>query len=344
MVEIKKHKMKDIESTIIDVQLDDIEVRLMNYGAMLLQIYTRDNKGDFEAVLIQYDQLESYVNNDPFFNATVAPYAGRISNARFTLNDTEYLLDQNHLDTECLHSGSETLAFQLFDYEVKEYEDHVDVIFTYHKKATESLFPGNQDVTITYKIYDTTVEMNYTVTTDQDTLVNITNHAYFNLSGDLKDTILNHKVKMNASRALELNDKFSPIGVYDCRGTHLDFTTMKKVKDNFYEGIYDRNEKGIDNPLLLDTVGLQYKQVDLIEEQSGRTLEIYTTYPCVVCYTHNHINDLDLLFGKKHVRHMGICFEMQYEPNGINVEGLHDSILRKEDTYNETIVFRFGIK
>jgi aldose 1-epimerase len=342
MYSVNKYQIGNQEITFIDIVLKNIDVTLMDYGAAILNINTPNKEGVKESVVIAYNEPTSYIEDSNFFNATVAPFAGRISNAEFKLNGETYKLDQNHLETECLHSGGDTLSFTCFDYEVNETKEYTEVIFTTHKK--ERTFPGNQDYTVTYKIYDSTVEMKYHVTTDKDTLVNITNHAYFNLSGNLDRTILDHKLYMNASRALKLDNKFSPQGIYDARGTHLDFTEMKQVKDNFFEGIYDLNEKGIDNPLLLDQVGLDIKQVELIDDVSGRTLEVYTSYPCVVCYTHNHINEKKLLFDKEHVRHMGICFEMQYEPNGINVEGLHDSILRKNEEYNETIIFKFGIK
>lgn len=343
MYAINKVKVENKEFVLIDVVLKDIEVTLMNYGATILSVNTRDKLGELGTVVLAYNELASYIENDPHLNATVGPFAGRISKATFTLNGREYKLDKNHLDTECLHSGNEGLAFQFFDYQVSVTDNHTEVVFTYHKKELQSNFPGNQVFKVIYKIYGTSIEMNYVVTTDQDTLVNLTNHAYFNLSGNLERNIMEHKVWMNASRGLTLNEKFSPIGVYDLNGNHLDFTTMKKVQDNFFDGIYDLPELGIDNPLLLDEVGLNIKQVEMIDEESGRTLEVYTTYPCVVCYTHNHINESKLLFDKEHVRHMGICFEMQYEPNGINVPGLHDSILRKGEVYNETIIFKFGL-
>lgn len=342
MYSVNKHKVGNQEIAFIDIMLPDLEVTLLNYGAMILNVFTKDKKGEMSSVVIAYENIESYLEDSNFFNATVAPFAGRISNAEFKLNDKIYKLDQNHLDTECLHSGDDTLSFTCFDYEVIQKENGVDVVFTTQKK--ERKFPGNQDYKIIYKIYGSSIEMNYIVTTDQDTLVNITNHAYFNLSGNLSDTIMDHKVFINSSKALKLDDKFSPTGIYDSRGTHLDFKEMKKVKDNFFEGIYDLNEKGIDNPMMLDQVGLDVKQVEMVDEKTGRTLEVYTSYPCVVCYTHNHINKKRLAYGNEHVRHMGICFEMQYEPNGINVEGLSDSILRKGEEYNETILFKFGLK
>lgn len=342
MYSINKVKVKDQEITLIDIILDDIEVTLMDYGAAILNINTKDRSGEKGNVVLGYNDPTSYIEDGQFFNATVAPYAGRISNAEFTLNGIKYQLDKNHLDTENLHSGGDTLSFTCYNYEVNEYEDMVEVVFTVHKK--ERAFPGNQDHVVIYKIYGTTIEINYQVTTDKDTLMSITNHAYFNLSGNLSKDIMDHKLWMNSSRALSLNEKFSPQGIYDSTGTHLDFSMMKHIKDNFFDGIYDRPELGIDNPLLLDSVGLDIKQVELLDEESGRTLEVYTTYPCVVCYTHNHINEKTLLFGKEHTKHMGICFEMQYEPNGINVEELNSGILKKGETYNETIIFKFGLR
>jgi aldose 1-epimerase len=342
MYSSKTYNAKGLEFTFIEVSTAQMKVTLMDYGATIMSVFTPDKFGKKELVVMAYDTLDAYVENNTYLNATIGPFSGRISNATYTLDGKEYHIDQNHLDTENLHGGSETFAFRFFDYDIKEEEDKT--IVTFSLENPESDFPGKQTIKVIYTIFDSTIQIDYQAKTDKDTLLNMTNHAYFNLSGDLKHTILDHDLYINSSKALTLNDKFSPIGVESSLGTHLDFTKKKPVKDNFYDGIYDRNEKGIDNPLLLDQQGLSIKQVELSDPVSKRRLRVYTTYPCVVCYTHNHINDLPLLFHEDHPKHMGICFEMQYEPNGINVEGLHDSILKKGDTYKETIVFEFGIE
>jgi aldose 1-epimerase len=341
---INKYKVNDLEFTFIEVSYQDFKVTLMDYGATILSIFAPDKDGKKELVVLAYDNLASYINNEMHVNATVGPTSGRIANAMFTLNGETYHLDQNHLKTENLHGGKDGISFKFFDYKVEELEDKTNVIFTYHILEGTSSYPGGQTINVIYTITNGIVEITYHATTTKDTLMNLTNHAYFNLSGNLKSKILDHQLYMNSSRSLILNDKFSPIGVESSIDSHLDYRKMKPVKDNFYEGIYDRPEKGIDNPLLLDNIGLNVKQVELVDPVSKRCLEVYTTYPCVVCYTHNHVNDNHFLFDKKNVPHMGICFEMQYEPNGINVKGLNDGILKANETYNETIIFKFSVK
>ena len=340
MHSINKYIANRREITFIELKNENISVTFMDMGATLISIFTKDKHGKSESILMAYKNLKDYIEGEMYLNATIGPFSGRIANASFTLNNKKIKLEKNFFKTENLHGGFETLAYKVFDYKVEENK----VIFTYRKKKECSKFPGNQTFKITYTLSDNDLLIEFEANTDEDTLVNLTNHAYFNLSGNLKSNIMDHTLQINSSKTLELNEKFAPVGVKETLPKQLDFKKEKHIKDNFYEGIYDLPEKGIDNPLLLDEVSFDIPQVILKDSKSGRKMEVYTTYPCVVVYTHNHPDKRPLLFGAKHEMHMGICFETQYEPNGINVEGLNKSILKKEDTYYEKTKLTFSIE
>lgn len=345
MISINKYTARQREFTFIELKRDKISATFMDYGATILNINTEDAKGNSESVLLAYDNLSSYIENNMFLNATVGPFSGRIDKASFKIDDNTYKLDQNVKGTSMnLHGGKETIAFKFFNYKILEEKEYDKVTFTYRKKEELSHFPGNQTFKIIYTLKDDSLLIEFKASTDKDTLVNLTNHAYFNLSGNLKSDVMDHYLQINASKTCELNDEFSPIAIKDAIGTQLDFKDTKQIKDNFFDGIYDLPEKGIDNPMLLDEVSFDIPQVRLSDPVSKRVMEVYTTYPCVVVYTHNHPDFKDLLFGVEHKNHMGICFETQFEPNGINVEGLHDSILRKGQEYHQKTLLKFFLK
>lgn len=344
MHSIKKYTARQRKFTFIELKNENISATFMDYGASILSIFTKDEQGNSESILMAYDNLKNYVGNDLYLNATIGPFSGRIDNAKFTLNNKEYKLDKNFMNISNLHGGKETLAFKFFDYKIEETAEYSRVIFKYRKKTVQSKFPGKQTFKIIYTLYDDSLLIEFHAKTDEDTIVNLTNHAYFNLSGNLKTDVLNQQLQINSSKSLMLNEVFSPIGVQDSRGTHLDFRTMKPIKENFFDGIYDRPEKGIDNPLLLDTVSFDVPQVVLKDPKSKRFMKLYTTYPCVVVYTYNHPDNNKFLFGAENKKHMGICFETQFEPNGMNVEGLSNSILRKGENYYEKTLLTFGVE
>jgi len=309
-----------------------------------MSIYTPDKNGNSETCLLAYDQLESYIDNDIYLNATIGPTSGRIAGATFKINDQTYTLDKNFLGTENLHGGTETFARKIFNYAIFEENNQTQVTFTYRKHGINSKYPGNQEISVIYTVSSLGLLIEYIGKTDMDTLLNMTNHAYFNLSGNLKTNILNHELQVNSSKTIELNDNFVPYKVIDSKGTHLDYRKRKIISDNFCSGIYLRKENGIDNPLLLDDTNFQTRQVLLKDPISKRKLEVYSTYPCVVVYTHNFPDNKQLQFNKKQEKHMGICFEMQNPPNGINIPNLEDSILLKDKIYYHKTMYKFSVE
>ncbi|KFZ27494.1 MAG: Aldose 1-epimerase precursor [Candidatus Izimaplasma bacterium HR2] len=340
---INKYKVRNKEFTFIEVNQKDIKVTFMDYGATIMSIFVPDESGVMENILLAYNDLESYIENEMYLNATIGPNSGRIKDAKYVINDNEINVEKNFLESENLHSGSDCFAFKFFSYEVKELKDSTKVIFEYHKKESESSFPGNQEIKITYTVSSTQLLIEFEGTTDKDALLNITNHAYFNLSGNIKDKILSHSLQVNSSNYIELDDKFVPYKVSPVNETIFDFKKERDFKETLNEAVYNIPTLGVDHPFILDDVGFEYKQIILKDPISKRELEVYTSYPCIVVYTHNYPDMKDLLFGREHVKHLGICFETQNEPNGINIKGLNNSILKSDEKYYHKTLYRFKI-
>lgn len=342
MYSIKQVDTKNGELTFINVELNDIKATFLDYGATIYDIETKDENGTFESVLLKHQKLEDYFENDIYLNATVGPLSGRTKNATFELNGETIHLDKNFKDTANLHSGSAALSYKVFDYAVIEHETYTRIMYTYTTDEA-SPFKGIQTYQITYVISGSSVEIEFKAITSEDTVINLTNHAYFNLSGNMKKQVLDQTLYVNASNKLSTDSFNVPFDTETIKDTYLDFTKPKTVKESFFDGIYDLKEFGIDNQLLLDSVGYLIKQVVLSEPDSKRTLEVYTTYPVVVLYTHNFVSKA-LLSNGKHDQHMGICFEAQFESNGINIPKFNDSILRKGEEYLHKTLYKFGIK
>lgn len=341
---VNKYNLNSREFTFIEVKQDNIRVTFMDYGATIMSIFVPDALGNMETVVMAYDSLDSYINNDMYLNAVIGPTSGRIQDAMFTINNETYQLDKNFLGTENLHGGKECFAFRFFSYEIVDNADETKVIFSLKKKEEESAYPGNQKIKIIYTVKKGELQIEFIGETDKDTLLNLTNHAYFNLSGNMKNDILDHKLYVDSVNHLELNNKLVPIKIKDSIDTRFDFTTLKKIKDNFYEGIYELQTKGIDETFLLGTKSFDHLQVLFKDEVSKRVLKVYTTYPCIVIYTHNYPNKLDLLYKVSNRKHLGVCFETQLEPNGINIENIDDGILRENQKYYHKTLYKFSVE
>ncbi|AIO18735.1 Aldose 1-epimerase precursor [Candidatus Izimaplasma bacterium HR1] len=344
MYKIDKHKLGDEEFTFIEVKQKDIEVTFMDFGATVMSILVPDKDGKKETVLLGYDKLSSYIDGEMFLNCIIGPTSGRIKDATFNIDDSPYHIEKNFMETENLHGGNDCLGYKFFDFEIIDEEEQTQVIFKYHNLESGSNFPGNQLIQIAYTVRKTELKIEFMGDTTEPTILNLSSHLYFNLSGNLKRQVLDNELSINADKTISLDSKFVPVKVVSLLNTHLDFNKSKVIKDVFTEDVYKRPEKGIDNPYLLNNVDYNKAQITLKDPISKRKLEVYTTYPCVVCYTHNFPDGLDLLFNRKHDKHLGICFETQNPPNGVNIEGLASSILREGEDYYHKTLYKFNVE
>jgi len=335
MYNIKKQLVNEMEFSLISVKQSNIEITFINYGATIYSVNIPDFKGNMENILIQYKNLEDYIENARYLNAIIGPTAGRINEGEFNLNGKQVFLDKNFIGKHNLHGGEDSLSFKLFNYYIEDNLKETKVTFTLDIKEEEQNYPGNQKYKIIYTIIEGKLSIEYYAVTDKPTIINLTNHAYFNLSGNLKNNILNHKMEIKASNIIELNDECIPIKKKDILESKLDYTNLRIIKDNKFNGI--------DHPYLLDEVSINRPQVKLIDPISRRMVTVYTSYNTVVCYTDNYPMNQELQYNVENSKHMGICFETQNPPNGINIDGLESSILKPGEEYYHQTVFIFSI-
>lgn len=338
---VKKLKEKQGDLNLIEVSLPNIKASFLDFGATIYDIKIKDKEGKFESVVLKYKDMNDYFNNNIFLNSTVGPLSGRTKDGLFFINDKKFQLDLNDGKLN-LHSGKDSLASKYFDFEIIEKENFIQVIFT-HIANYDSAFPGIQKYKIIYTIKDSSVLIEFLGETNEATAMNLTNHVYINLSGDMKSTVLDSTLRVDSSKVLQADEDFVPCKIVNSKNTHLDFRNPKIIKDSFFDGIYETPAFGIDDQFLVDEVNFDKSQVTLFESESCRTLDVYTTYPVIVVYTHNHVSN-QMLFDGLHTQHMGICFETQFESNGINVPGFNNSILHKGDKYYHKTLYKFGLK
>lgn len=344
MYKINKKVLDNKELNIISVVHKDIEVKFMDYGATVLDIKTKNTKGEMESVVLEYKNLDSYFNDSMYLNAIVGPVAGRIKDATFSIDDSPYHIEANFLETVSLHSGSDCLGFKTFDFEILDEDTQTQVIFNYYSNEASSNFPGNQHFQIAYTVRNSELKIEFMADTTEPTLVNMTSHMYFNLSGNIERQVLDNDLWINSSNTMKLDEKYVPITVEPLLNTHLDFTKSRTLNEVFTKDIYKRPENGIDNPYLLDDVDYNKSSITLRDSISKRRLDVFTTYPCVVVYTHNSPTSKEIQQGNQNDKHLGICFETQNPPNGVNIENLESSILRKGEDYYYKTLYKFSLE
>jgi len=336
MFSIDKTMVGTLECTLITVEQENIKATFIDYGAAIHSISVPDQFGTMECVLLTYESLESYIENKRHLNATIGPTAGRIQNAEFTIGTKTHHIDKNLNHIHNLHGGKDALSYTMFDYEIVEEKNQTEIVFKTRKKAGEQLYPGTQQYTVIYTVTDSTVTIEFIAETDYPTVVNLTNHAYFNLSGNLQSTILQHEMKIAAKKALKLDEEMIPYQVVDIQQTALDYTSLRPIKGPDFTGI--------DDPYILDEVTIERPQATLIDPVSKRRLDVYTTYPSIVCYTDNFPMDVPLAYNAINQLHMGVCFEAQNPPNGIHIQGLESSILHPDEGYYHKTIFAFRVE
>lgn len=324
------------------VNRNNVQLKLINYGAVVYELIVPDREGNLENIVLSYEDPYDYVKNKPYFGAVIGRTSGRIGGAAFTLSGKEYRLAKNDGENN-LHGGTEGFSFKLWDYSVTEGEDNTSVEFTYMSPDMEEGYPGNLTAGVKYTLTDRNeLIIEYKATTDRDTLCNLTNHSYFNLSGNYKRKISEQYLRLKSDSFIEADKALIPTGrLLSVMGTPMDFNTPKQVgRDIEIDYAALAIAGGYDQPWLLSAAE---DQIELYDETSGRRMTVSTSYPCVVIYTYNFANNEKLKYGKLGSKCDGICFETQYEPDGVNHRGFHPAILAAGDCYNEKTIFRFDI-
>lgn len=317
-------------------------VKLLNYGAAIEEISVPDKHGVVENVVLTHERVEDYIKNPSYFGATVGRTAGRIAQGSFTLNGRVYHLPKNY-GTHHGHGGPGGFSFRLWDYVIRQGEDRILVEFCYTSAHMEEGYPGELAAKVTYTLTDQQELMiAYEAKADRRTLCNLTNHAYFNLSGNYKRKITEQYLRIKADCFLELNNYHIPTGkLLSVKNTPMDFRAWKAIgADIQKDDVQLILAGGYDHPWILTE---QDHAIEMMDLESGRKMSITTTYPCVVVYSYNFPNGERLKYGKVGSKQDGICFETQYEPDGIHHGGLHSAILDVHEVYCEKTLWKFSI-
>jgi aldose 1-epimerase len=321
-----------------------VELSCINYGCIITKIVVPDREGNLENVVLGYETLEEYLSDSYFLGAVIGRVAGRIKEGTFELDGKVYHLAQNE-NTNHLHGGLKGFNQIIWESELIETQHEVGVRFSYMSPDGEEGYPGNLKVQVTYTLNnDNELSIHYSGISDEKTLLNMTNHSYFNLSGDLKRNIVNHTLMIKSDHYLELNDKLLPTGeMTDVKGTPFDFTEERMIHTGIYS-IHPQNKlagEGYDHPFVLNTQ--HDSEIVLKDKESGRMLTIETDEVGVVVYSGNQIKPEGTLLGVPSRKYLGICLETQGLPDAVHHPDFPSWVLEQNKEYNTTTKYKFGI-
>lgn len=328
-----------------------MEVCITNYGGRIVSIMVPDKDGNFQDVVLGFDSISSYVPeaNKTDFGAAIGRYANRINQGKFILDGDTIQLPQNNFG-HCLHGGTDmgTLGWQYRVYKIENATDST-LTLSIDSPDGDNQFPGNVKAFVTYTLKsDNSLRIDYSATTDKPTIINMTNHSYFNLSGDPDQSVLDENVWINASSFTPVDSTFMTTGeIIPVKDTPMDFTIEKLLgKDIESEYIQVKYGKGFDHNFVLDTKGnLDECAARVTDPRSGIILEVFTNEPGIQFYTGNFLDGT--VTGKKakiyNKRH-GLCLETQKYPDTPNKPQWPSATLRPGETYNSTCIYKFSTK
>jgi len=341
----------DSTSLVTLTNTSGMEVCITNYGGRIVSIMVPDKNGVFKDVVLGFDSIGAYQPsvNKTDFGAAIGRYANRINQGRFVLDGDTIQLPQNNYG-HCLHGGTDmgTLGWQYRVYRIENTTDST-LTLSIDSPDGDNQFPGNVKAYLTYTLQgDNALRIDYKATTDKPTIINMTNHSYFNLSGDPELSVLDETVWINASNFTPVDSTFMTTGeIIPVKGTPMDFTQEKILgKDIESDYVQIKNGNGFDHNFVLDTKGdLAECAARVTDPRSGIILEVFTNEPGIQFYTGNFLDGT--VKGKNakvyNQRH-GLCLETQKYPDTPNKPAWPSATLRPGETYNSTCIYKFSAK
>jgi aldose 1-epimerase len=338
------------DGTAIDIykltNRNGMEARISTYGATVVSLTAPDARGKFTDIVLGYDDLQSYVEDTFYLGSIQGRFANRIARGKFTLDGTEYTLVQNNNGNH-LHGGIQGFNKVAWKATSAANATGSSVKLTYLSKDKEEGYPGNLTVTVTYTLTnDNELKIDYRATTDRATVLNLTNHSYFNLAGAGAGDILSHELKLNATRFTPTNDTSIPTGeLRQVQGTPLDFTRRAKIGSRIEaQDEQMRFANGYDHNFVLNkTPGANSLALaaEVFETTTGRVMQVLTTEPGVQFYTGNFLKDVRGKAGKTYGRREAFCLEAQHFPDSPNKPKFPSTVVRAGETYRQTTIYKF---
>lgn len=318
-----------------------VTAKITNYGGIVVQLYAPDRNGKMENIVLGLNSLEAYLKGHPAFGCIVGRYINRIGGAKFTLDGVEYQLAKNSNGKHCIHGGWKNFYSKVWKGETSTDTRSATLSLTYLSPDMEEGFPGNLSVKVDYILTnDNQLKMIYTATTDKPTVVNLSNHSYFNLTG-AKESVLNHEVRIFADEYTPTDSDLIPTGeIVPVEGTPLDLREWTRIGDRMeqlpdgFDNSFCVKEEGGAKPALI---------AELREPNSGRILRTYTTQPGVCFYTAKGLDiEQHTCHGTAYGSSWGACLETQHYPDSPNHENFPSTVLRPGETYRQVTVYELG--
>lgn len=324
-----------------------VEMQVINYGGIITSLKTPDKNGNVEDIVLGYDSLSGYLKSSPYFGALIGRYGNRIAKGKFKIDGTEYTVAGNN-NGQHLHGGLKGFDKVYWDIEPVESSEGAAVKLTYQSKDMEEGYPGNLNSEVVYTLTnDNELKIDYKATTDKKTIVNLTQHTYFNLTGNVKGDILNHELYLKADEFIPVDKVLIPTGKLEpVKNTPFDFTVAtpigKRIGDKHPQLA---NGLGYDHCWVLSSKDSVKLAGSLFEPNSGRLVEVYTTEPGIQFYSGNFLDGT--LTGKGGVvyqKHAGLCLESEHFPDSPNQASFPSTLLEPGQTYQTQTTYRFSAK
>lgn len=323
-----------------------MEVCITNFGGRIVSIMVPDKTGTMRDMVLGFDNINDYINIPSDFGASIGRYANRINQGRFVLDGDTIQLPQNNFG-HCLHGGPKGWQYQVYD--AKQTDDTTLELTRISPDGDEN-FPGNMTAKVIYKLTEeNAIDIKYSATTDKKTVVNMTNHSYFNLSGNPAKAATDHILYVNASNYTPVDSTFMTTGeIAEVKDTPMDFRTPKTVgRDiNNYEFEQLKNGNGYDHNWVLDTKGdINQVAAKLTSPETGITLEVYTNEPGIQIYTGNFLDGT--VKGKKDITYnqrASVCLETQHYPDSPNKAEWPSVVLEPGQNYTSECIFKFSVE
>ena len=325
-----------------------MEIRIITYGGIITSWTAPDKNGNYKDIVLGYNTLAEYEAETPYFGALIGRYGNRIAKGKFSLDNQEYTLTVNN-GVNHLHGGLKGFDKVVWDAKTNVNDSTVSLELSYLSKDMEEGYPGNLKTIVTYTLNnEDELSVSYEATTDKPTIVNLTQHSYFNLTGDFNQNILGHELVINADSFLPVNNTLIPTGEFkDVAETPFDFRKPKAIGKHInQENTQLENGMGYDHCWVLNDQDTGVRFVaSAYEPVSGRLLEVFSNEPGIQFYSGNFLDGTLLSKNKGIYRHRtGFCLETQHYPNSPNQENFPSVRLNPGEKYKSKTVFRLAIK
>ncbi len=319
-----------------------VTAQITNYGGIVVEFYTPDKNGNMDNIVLGLESLDDYLAGHPAFGCIVGRYINRIGGAKFTLDDTEYMLATNFLGKHNIHGGRNSFSSKVWDATTSSDNQSATLSLAYLSADMEEGFPGNLTVKVDYVLSNNNeLQIHYTATTDKPTVVNLSNHSYFNLTG-CKENVLSHQVRIDADAYTPTDNELIPTGeITPVENTPYDLRQWTVLNDRITD-----LPQGYDNNFCIKgSSGNIVLAAEMYEPKSGRLLQTFTTQPGLCFYTAHNLNfKRKTQHGVPYSPFMGACFETQHYPDSPNKPQFPSTQLRPGETYKQLTIYKVGVK